>query len=349
MASTRTEEKRTLTPEEKALRKHKIKNIIITILPLAALAVLFVIYVAIVAANGYNMALSLENILNDAIVLVLVATGAVFIFTLGSFDISLGASTLFSATIGIIAYNATGSIPVMFLVCIGVAVACSLLNSVIASVFHLPMFVTTVAMLSVLTSVSSTILTTQGSSTGTNPSISVSDSTLRAALSAIDTIPVKLIILAVFMVLVVFIYNITKVGRRQKFLGGNPLCAKMTGISSSVYGIIAFFIAGIGVGLAAAVNITYVRSVSTGTASDIGMSVFIAIVFGGMPISGGARSRIYAALVGGFSYTLLNGILNLLLSSVSGAYGYVQIVSAALFLAVVCVVSINYRTQNLPR
>lgn len=341
--------KKVLTDEGKSLRRHKIKNIIITVLPFAALAVLFLVYVLIVLANGYSLSISLMNMINDAIVLVLVATGAVFIFTLGSFDISLGASTLFSATIGILAYNATGSLIVMILVCLLVAVACSLLNSVIASVFHLPMFVTTVAMLSVLTSVASTILTTQGSSTGTNPSISVSDAALRSALAAIDTIWFKLIVLAVFMALCVFLYNFTKTGRRQKFLGGNPLCARMTGISSSVYGIIAFVMAGIGVGLAAAVNITYVRSVSTGTASDIGMSVFIAIVFGGMPISGGARSRIYAALVGGFSYTFLNGILNLLLSSVSGAYGYVQMISAALFLLVVYVVSMNYRTKNLPR
>ena len=123
----------------------------------------------------------------------------------------------------------------------------------------------------------------------------------------------------------------------------------MTGISLSIYGIIAFLMAGIGVGLGAAVNVTYTMSVSTGTASDIGMSVFIAIVFGGMPISGGARSKIYAAIVGGFSYILLNNILNLFLSSVEGRYGYVQLISAALFLAIVFVTSINYRVKNLPR
>lgn len=304
--------------ENRALFKHKTKNIIVTLLPIAALAVLLAIYIAIVLGQGYNLERNLTTIVNQAIVLVLVATGAIFIFTLGSFDISLGASTLFSATIGILAFNATGSLLVLFLTCIGVAIACSLLNSALSSVFHLPMFVMTVAMLSVLTSVSGTIIATQGSGAGANPSIGVADLALRELLRSVNTIWFKLIVLLVFAAVCVFVYNYTKIGRRQKFLGGNPVCAKMTGISLSIYGIIAFLMAGIGVGLGAAVNVTYTMSVSTGTASDIGMSVFIAIVFGGMPISGGARSKIYAAIVGGFSYILLNNILNLFLSSVEG-------------------------------
>ena len=340
--------KNQVSSENSALKKQKIKNLIITLLPIAALVLLFVVYIAIILGNDYNLERNLETIVNQAIVLVLVATGAIFIFTLGSFDISLGASTLFSATIGIIVYNATGILFALFITCIAVAVACSLLNSILSSVFHLPMFVMTVAMLSVLTSVSSTIITTQSTSAGANPSISVSDTALRAILDSVDTVWFKILILAVFAAVCIFVFNFTKVGRSQKFLGGNPICAKMTGISLSVYGIIAFIMAGIGVGLGA-VNVTYTMSVSTGTASDIGMSVFIAIVFGGMPISGGARSKIYAAIVGGFSYIILNNILNLLLSSVDGRYGYVQIISAVLFLAIVFVASINYRVKNLPR
>ena len=100
----------------------------------------------------------------------------------------------------------------------------------------------------------------------------------------------------------VFLFNFTKLGRKQTFLGGNETCAKLTGISIGLFGIIAFVLAGLGVGLGASMTVVYAKTVSTTTASSIGMSVFIAIVFGGMPISGGPRSRIYAALIGGFSY-----------------------------------------------
>ena len=158
----------------------------------------------------------------------------------------------------------------------------------------------------------------------------------------------KIILLAVFFLVCFFTFNLTKAGRRQKFIGGNPVCATLTGIEFNKYTILAFTIAGIGVGLGAFLTLVYTPSVTTTTASSIGMNIFIAIVFGGMPISGGARSKIYASLVGGFSFMLLNDILELVIDS-SAAYGITQLISAVFFLAVVYVTSMNYRTQMLPR
>ena len=126
------------------------------------------------------------------------------------------------------------------------------------------------------------------------------------------------------------------------------MCAALTGIESSKYTIIAFVMAGIGVGLGAFLTLIYTPSVTTSTASSIGMNIFIAIVFGGMPISGGARSRIHAALVGGFSFMLLNDILELVIDG-SAAYGITQLISAVFFLMVVYVTSMNYRSVLLPR
>jgi len=111
---------------------------------------------------------------------------------------------------------------------------------------------------------------------------------------------------------------------------------------------LGFLLAGVGVGIGAFMTLVYTPSVTTTTAGDIGMNIMVAIVFGGMPISGGARSKIYAAVVGGFSYIILNNILDLLIDSTSG-YGITQIVSAVFFLVVVYVASANYRSQMLPR
>jgi ribose transport system permease protein len=144
------------------------------------------------------------------------------------------------------------------------------------------------------------------------------------------------------------VFNYTKIGRRQKFLGGNPVCAQLSGIRINTYAIIAFVMAGIGVGLGAFLTLVYTPSVTATTAGSIGMNIIVAIVFGGMPISGGPRSRIYSALVGGFSYILLNNILKLVVDSGVG-YGVSQIVAAVCFLTVVYVTGINYRSKELPR
>lgn len=133
----------------------------------------------------------------------------------------------------------------------------------------------------------------------------------------------------------------------KSLLGEIQSCAQLSGIKYNTYAILGFLLAGIGVGIGAFMTLVYTPSVTTTTAGDIGMNIMVAIVFGGMPISGGARSKIYAAVVGGFSYIILNNILDLLIDSTSG-YGITQIVSAVFFLVVVYVASANYRSQMLP-
>ena len=316
-------------------------QLLVTLLPIAALVLLLILFCLIVTSKGYRLDMYLKIIFNQGIVLAVVATGAIFIYSLGSFDISLGASTLFSATMGVMAYNATGSFPVMLAVIFIAAIGCSLVSSVLASVFHLPVFVTTVAMMSVLNAIASQIITTNGGSLG---GISIPGEVV----APLDTMAFKIVVLVLYAALCIFVFNYTRIGRRLKFIGGNPVCAQLTGIKADRYAILAFIMAGIGVGLGAFLTLVYTPSVTTGTASSIGMNIIVAIVFGGMPISGGPRSRIYAALVGGFSYTILNSILNILFSGSSG-YGISQIVSAVCFLAVVYVTSMNYRTKLLPR
>ena len=327
--------------KEKSLRSYKLRQIAIAVMPIVALVILLAVLVMTVQSKGYRLDMYLRIIFNEGVVLAIVATGAVFIYTLGSFDISLGASTLFSATLGVMAYNSTQSLPIMILVIFGVAIGCSLLSSVLASVFNIPVFVTTVAMMSVLSAIAGQIITTNGGALG---GISIPS----AVVKPLDTPGFKIAALVIFCLICFFVFNYTKIGRRQKFLGGNPVCAQLTGIRVNRYAIIAFVMAGIGVGLGAFLTLVYTPSVTATTAGSIGMNIVVAIVFGGMPISGGPRSKIYAALVGGFSYVMLNNILKLLIDTNSG-YGISQVVSAVFFLLVVYVTGLNYRTQMLPR
>ena len=331
-----------MNEENQALVKsYRTKQLLIRLMPLAALVGMLLAFVLAVAAKGYQLDRYLEIVFNEAVVLAVVATGAIFIYTLGSFDISLGASTLLSATLGVMAYNATESLPLMLVTILTCGVGCSLLSSVLASLFHIPVFVTTVAMMSVLSAIAGQIITTNGGALG---GISIP----RDLLKGLDTPAFKIAVLAAFVALSVFLFSFTKVGRRQKFLGGNPVCAKLTGIQANIYTVIAFAMAGLGVALGAFLTLVYTPSVTTGTAGSIGMNIIVAIVFGGMPISGGPNSKIYAALVGGFSYILLNNTLKVLIDTNAG-YGISQIVSAVFFLAVVYITGMNYRTKLLPR
>lgn len=319
----------------------KNKKMMISALPFVALVVLLAVFCGIVSSKGYRLDMYIKIVFNEGIVLSIVATGAIFIYTLGSFDISLGAATLFAATLGVLTYNATENFALMIIVILLAGIVCSLVNSVLASIFHIPVFVTTVAMMSVLSAIASQIITTKGGAVG---GISIPSEVVKHP----DNSAFKIGVLVIWVAICVFVFDYTKFGRREKFVGGNPICAQLSGIKYNTYAILGFLLAGVGVGIGAFMTLVYTPSVTTTTAGDIGMNIMVAIVFGGMPISGGARSKIYAAVVGGFSYIVLNNILDLLIDSTSG-YGITQIVSAVFFLIIVYVASVNYRSQTLPR
>ena len=319
------------------MKKGNIKNYIMNLAPLFGLAILMIGFLAIGTMKDINISYGIKSVINQSIVVAVVATGAIFIYTLGSFDISLGASVAVSALLGAITYNATGSLLITAFVCIGVAVAISLFNSVLASVFNLPVFVTTIAMLSVLNALVLMLIKVNG--TGSEVAVPA------VAVKALNNIGFKTAILLIFAAVCIFVFNFTKIGRQQKFLGGNEICARLTGISGKTMAIIAFVIAGVGVGLGAFLSILYAPTLTRNTASGVGMDVIIAIVFGGMPVSGGARSKIYAAVIGAFSMTFLSQIM--VMFNLNSGIG--QMVKAAIFILVIFLASSDQRSEMLPR
>ena len=331
--------------DKKTFNKNQIRNLVIKLLPLFALILLFAMFCIVVLANNFKLNLYLTNIINRGTVLAIVATGAIFIYTLGSFDISLGAATLLSATLGVLTYNGTKNTLLTVIVMFAVGIGCSLLSSTLASVFRIPVFVTTVAMMSVLSAIATQIINVNGN----GEAITIP----RTVFGSLNKPWIKVIFIVLWLAICFFIFEFTKIGRRQKFLGANPFCAKLTGISLNKYAIIAFAMAGCSVGIGALMTLSYTPNVTTGTASSIGMDILVAIVFGGMPISGGPRSKIYSAVVGGFSYVLLTTTLSIILRSAGvagqGSDGISQIISAVFFLAVVLVAGFNHRSKNLPR
>lgn len=277
---------------------------------------------------------SLGIIVEQAAVVAIVATGAIFVFSFGQFDISLGAATAVSAMVGALTYNATQSIPLMFLASILTGVSIGLIESVLAVILNLPVFVLTVAMLSVLSSVARFLL--GGQSTISIPS---------EAVQSLDNVPFKILMLVLFFTMCVIIFNYTKVGRESKFLGDNPVAAKQSGISQKKITVIAFILVGLGVGLGGFLTVVRAPVLGQTTAASLGLDVLVAIVFGGMPLSGGARSKISAAIIGAFSIVILNQIL----LSFGLSAGATQIAKASLFLFVVLIATLNDRSKLLPR
>ncbi len=314
-----------------------VKRRVLDLVPILGLLLLVAAYVYLGIQEDIRLDKGFQAILNSSVVCAVVATGAIFIYTLGSFDISLGAATLVSAMLGAMAYNATGSFAVMVVTCIGVAVVIQLISSMLAAFLNLPVFITTVAMMSILNAFALTLIQING----TGESIAVP----AEAVESYNTLGFKLAVLIGYLAFAVFIFRYTKVGRKLKFLGGNPTCAELTGISMKKMSIVSFALCGVGIGLGALLTITYAPTVSRNTASSLGMNVILAIVFGGMPVSGGAKSKISAAVIGAITISVLDQIM--LLLQLGSGMG--QMVKAVIFLVVTVLTGLGYRSKMLAR
>ena len=270
---------------KKTLTNKKTYTGLVPFFMLTAVIIAFYISNAITGYQG-----NLTDVINNGVFVAVVATGAVYIYSSGSFDMSLGAASLMCATIAAIIYNTTGNIFLACLVSIALGAVLGIVNAILANVLDLPVMVMTLTMLNILNSVHAVILKTQGNE-----------------LQVSEGLPGNTIVYATFLVcfflLLWAIFNYTKMGRRNKFIGSNEVAAKYSGVSLMKTGIISFAISGVGLGIAGFLFASYKSgsSFSTGTILDtIGLNVVIAIVFGGMTTSGGPRSKVSCAVIGAF-------------------------------------------------
>lgn len=302
----------------------------INLSPLLVLLALFAAYFAACRATGYTM--NIDTILRSGVYVAIVSVGAVFIYSQGAFDMSLGNACLVCAAAGIMTYAATGNILLTLLcgVCLGMLLG--IVNAVLANYLHMPVMVMTLTMQSILSAVYSTMTASSGGY------IEV------PAIRGIGGSGLKWAVLIAFILFCVVLFNYTKIGRRDKMIGGNATCAKFTGIDLMKAGVISFAVSGIGLGLCGFLYITQMGSVNNGSIlTSVGLNVIIAINLGGMPTSGGPKSRISAAIIGGFFCTILDELFAAMYLS-----NWMYFAKGVVFLAAVCLTSLGDRPKRLP-
>lgn len=322
--------------ENQNLKHNQIRNALKNnLFNYATIIGLFILMIAYRVLSGKNFsAYSIEIIFNQTVVIAIIATGAIFIYSTGAFDISLGIATVLSAMMGVVIYKATNSVTMIFVGCILTGIICGQLTAILSSAFKLPIFITTIGMMSILASLVEFIL-------NGNADITMD----RAVAANMDQLWIRILIYGVFFLICLYLFNYTKLGRSNKFLGGNKIAAMQSGINPTKNMVITFLMVGIGVGLAAIIIISRAPTLSRGTASSLGMDVLLAVVFGGMPLSGGARSKITAAIVGSFSVVILTQVLIIM----GADYGVNQVVKGILFLGLVFLASFSYKSTYLTR
>ncbi|MGM9607260.1 MAG: ABC transporter permease [Oscillospiraceae bacterium] len=300
-----------------------------TVLPIACLALIIVIF-GVATKGRFVTGTNINLIIDQALIVAVVATGASYIFATGNINIAMGSCTALTAAICAMAFEKTESVAVMVIVAVAMGIAimgiCALLSTVLrVSVIHV-----TIVMMVLLTALQEEVL--DGGTVSLPYSLT----------SSMQNLHIPYIIFGVFVLGCIIAFHFTSVGRCLKAVGSNQKCAGLTGIFWNKYVLIAFLVAGLGAGLGALLTMIRSGSVGVTTCASMNMDVMLAIVLGGMPISGGSKSRAYAAVIGAVTVTALNN--GLLMVGVNPTL--IQGVRGVIFLLLVLAGS--KRSQLLP-
>ncbi len=311
-------------------RSLKDKSFWLNMLPFLMLISIVIAHWFACGATGYKF--NLDTIITYGIYVAIVAIGGVFIYSQGAFDMSLGPASLMCAAVTGLVFNATGNIVVAMAVSVVLGICLGLVNAFLANCLKLPVMVMTLTMMNILSSTFATIAESQQGGYIVVTGISDFNSTA-----------LKWTTLIVFGILCFILFNYTKIGRRNKLIGSNATCAKFTGISIMKSGLISFAVSGIGLGLCGFLFTVENAYVNSGTMLDtVGLNVVIAISIGGMPTSGGPRSRISAAIVGAFFIIFLEQLFAAL-----NLESYRYLAKGVIFLIVAFINFYGMRTKRL--
>lgn len=313
-------------------KKLRTRSTWLNLMPVIMLVVLFIAHVIACHFTGYK--LDFDSIITYGIYVAVVAVGAVFIYAQGAFDMSLGASTLITAAMTGLMYGATHNIYLSLLIAVLLGMFLGIINSLLAGFLKLPVMVMTLTMLNILNAVFAAIAESQE-----NGFVYIME------IRQFNSVGLKWLVLVGFTIFAYIIFNYTKIGRQNKMIGSNPINAQFSGVSIKKAGIIAFAISGIGLGLTGFLFTLQNGYVNTGTAIDvIGLNVIIAITMGGMPTSGGPRSKISAAIIGAFFAIIMDEFF-----AAMSIANYRFLAKGVIYLIIVLINSYEYRTKLLAR
>ncbi len=239
----------------------------------------------------------LSTLMSDVIVTALMSIGAVFIYALGNLDISIGRQIGLYATVMVLVANSTDSLVLGILLSIVLALVIAVINGASGPLLRIIPIIPSVVVMQVLTGIITLLYSSMG----------VRSISLRTVdYSPFKSPMVMLGVLIAEIVVTVFLFNFTVIGKYAKVLGANKTVAIQSGVSELKFRVISYMIAGICFVNAALFQMGYTGSASDSTGVGFEMNALIALILGGMPISGGMRSRISAVVVGSLTFSILD-------------------------------------------
>lgn len=325
-------EKEKITPAE-FLRQH--------IYDIAAYAGLIVTFILFLIFSGSRLSYNMATVLQAAAAYSIIALGAVFVYSMGYMDVSVGQQVGVYAILMIMITNAMGGtafgVIVGFAVILILALLCGAFNGAVAVWLRLPSIVTSLFLMFFFTGAQLLLM----ESTGTN-SISIQATIKPADRNLYNVMLVAAIIIVA--VSVTYFFKFTKLGKYTRGIGANEITTAQCGVNTTKWKVIAYMAFGVCVAIGSFIMLTRTGSAGKGTGSGYAMDIMICLILGGMPLSGGMKSKVSSALVGTFTYVLLTNDL----TTMGVDLNMINFVKAVIFIAII-MVTCRKKDAVLPR
>lgn len=294
----------------KARMRRKVRNSLIYLknnglqkfLTIVALLILYVFFV--IAGRNFFTFDTFSLILRNSYFIGFLAIGVTFVIITGGIDLSIGSLSLFAAMVGgVMITNFKTPMWAVLIIVIAVATLGGFINGCLISYFHLPPFIATLGMLMVTKGLSGIVSKSQ---TIYYPTITDPDyGWFRVLFNATESnFPSGFIMLAIFTIISVIVLTKTIVGRYIFALGSNEEAARLSGIKTNKWKIIAYTIAGFFCGIGGLTFAASYSSISPGAGQGYEFDAIAAVVIGGTSLSGGVGS-IIGTIIGVYIMSVL--------------------------------------------
>ncbi len=266
-------------------RSHVFAELLLRFRELGIVLVLVVVVGATTADNHlFLSATNVQQVLSGASIIALLAIGETIVIITRNVDLSIG------SVLGISAY-ATGvlyvhhphvSLPVVFLVALGIGVVCGIVNGLVVTVARVPSLVVTLGTLYIIRGI-------DGAWAGGNQvnASMLPNSFNKIGYGTVAGVPYLGIIGIVAGAIAAYAMRIFRTSRDLYALAGIPVGARV---------FLAFVLSGAIAGLAGAVWLSYYGSVDAIAGVGYEFQVIAAVVVGGVAIFGGSGTVLGAAL-----------------------------------------------------
>lgn len=308
---------------------------------IAAYAGLAVTFILFLIFSGDKLSYNMATVLQSAAAYSIIALGAVFVYSMGFMDVSVGQQVGVYAILMILITNKMGGtvtgVIVGFLVILVLTLICGAFNGAVAVWLKLPSIVTSLFLMFFFTGAQLLLM----ESTGTN-SISIQAQIKPADRNMYNLVLVAAIILTALVV--TYFFQFTKLGKYTRGIGANEVATAQSGVNTTKWKVIAYMAFGVCVAVGSFIMLMRTGSAGKGTGSGYAMDIMICLILGGMPLSGGMKSKVSSALIGTFTYVLLTNDL----TTMGVGLNLINFVKAVIFIAIIFV-TCRKKDTVLPR